>query len=103
MTLDIHVASSAADYASNRGVRIFREYKSLKDFEVANNELPFFCKMANNGNHIVVIQRDGWNGSVVGRFDVKRMRTRNYLKLYPIKGDAYAHVKVASIRIQESR
>jgi hypothetical protein len=103
MTLDIHVASSAADYASNRGVRIFREYKSLKDFEVANNELPFYSRHAYNGNHIVVIQRDGWNGSVVGRFDVKLMRTRNYLKLYPIKGDAYAHVQAASIRIQESR
>ena len=101
MRLDIHVASSASDYAANRGVRIFSEYKSLTEFESSNNEMPFYSRLANDGNHIVVIQRDGWNASVLGRFDVKRMRTRNYLKLYPIKGDAYAHVKVTSIRIQE--
>ena len=98
MTLDIHVAPSEADYAANRGIRVFNEYKSLKDFESANNDAPFYARLANDGCHIVVIKRDGWNGSVVGRFDVKRMRTRNYLKLYPSKG-YYAHIKASSVRI----
>jgi hypothetical protein len=98
MTLDIHVAPSEADYAANRGIRVFNEYKSLKEFESANNDAPFYARLANDGCHIVVIKRDGWNGSVVGRFDVKRMRTRNYLKLYPAKGN-YAHIKASDVRI----
>lgn len=96
--LDIHIAQSQADYAANRGVRIIKDYKSLKEFEVANNEMPFYARLANDGNHIVVIKREGWTHSVAGRFDVKRMRTRNYLKLYPSKG-YYSHIKASDIRI----
>lgn len=98
MILYINVAPSEADYAANRGIRSFSEYTSLTDFEIANNEAPFYAKLANDGSHIVVITRDGWNGGVVGRFNVRRMRTRNYLKLYPAKGN-YAHIKASDVRI----
>jgi hypothetical protein len=96
--LDIHIAQSQADYAANRNVRIIQDYKSLKEFEVANNEMPFYARLAYAGNHIVAIKREGWNHSVAGRFDVKRMRTRNYLKLYPSKG-YYSHIKASDVRI----
>lgn len=96
--LDIHIAQSQADYAANRNVRIIQGYKSLKEFEVANNEMPFYSRLAYDGNHIVVIKREGWTHSVAGRFDVKRMRTRNYLKLYPSKG-YYSHIKASDVRI----
>lgn len=96
--LDIHIAPSEADYAANRGVRIIKDYKSLKEFEVANNEMPFYARLANDGCHIVAIKREGWTHSVAGRFDVRRMRTRNYLKLYPSKG-YYSHIKASDVRI----
>ena len=96
--LDIHIAPSEADYAANRNVRIIQGYKSLKDFESANNDAPFYARLAYDGNHIVVIKREGWTHSVAGRFDVKRMRTRNYLKLYPSKG-YYSHIKASDVRI----
>ncbi len=96
--LYIHIAPSEADYAANRNVRIIQDYKSLKEFEVANNEMPFYARLANDGCHIVAIKRECWTHSVAGRFDVRRMRTRNYLKLYPSKG-YYSHIKASDIRI----
>jgi hypothetical protein len=92
----ISVCNSARDYAANFGVRTYR-YETIKQFEIDNNNRPWHSRYASNGEFVRVITRNENDEMVTSSYNVKRMKNKDYLKLYPIKGDAFNGIKSSQV------
>lgn len=93
----IAVCNSARDYASGFGVRKYR-YESVKEFEIDNNNRPWHSRYASNGEFVRVISYNENNEMVTSSYNVKRMKNKDYLKLYPIKGDAFSGIRSSEFK-----
>lgn len=90
--ITINVCNSARDYAANFGVRTYR-YESIKAFEIDNNNRPWHSRYASDGEFVRVISHNENNEMVTSSYNVKRMKNKDYIKLYPMKGNAFKDIR----------